>query len=226
MATSTQLPAKLPPWPRLSYALAKHLVHKDVPKTFLTPAEEEHLHTALASFQQWQHFIDLKMDTTAGSECQFTSHQLTAFRVRALLSEQFIPHFFQHNSKQEDQQDRPCCQQLKLDMDKLCLEANQIQDNQETTIAKLEIPKNQLLPDTDSTATTSEEQQQQEEQQKHAAQNTDYVPLLDIYHTLEFDMAAMIEQRKLEEYQAQEEVHDEEKSQNNNSNATVSSGCL
>ncbi|KAK4516715.1 Nucleolar GTP-binding protein 1 [Mucor velutinosus] len=222
MATSTQLPTKLPPWPRLSYALAKHLVHKDVPKTFLTPAEEEHLHTALASFQQWQHFIELKMDTAAGPECQFTSHQLTAFRVRALLSEQFIPHFFQHN-KQEDQQNRPCCQQLRLDIDKLCLEARQIQDNQETTIAKLEIPKNQLLLDTDSTTTiTAEEQQQiQQDEQQHAAQNSDHVPLLDIYHTLEFDMAAMIEQRKLEEYQAQEEAHDEEKSQNNNNNSTL-----
>ncbi|KAL9559044.1 hypothetical protein MBANPS3_000607 [Mucor bainieri] len=226
MATSTQLPTKLPPWPRLSYALAKHLVHKDVPRTFLTPAEEEHLHTALASFQQWQHFIELKMDAPAGSECQFTSLQLTAFRVRALLSEQFIPHFFQHN-KQEDQQDRPCCQQLKLDLDRLCMEAQQIQDNQETTIAKLEIPKNQLLLEADSASTAATEeqqqqqQQQQEEQHKHAAQNSDYVPLLDIYHTLEFDMAAMIEQRKLEEYQAQEEVQDEEKSQNNNSSATL-----
>ncbi|GAN00791.1 transcriptional activator spt7 [Mucor ambiguus] len=224
MATSTELPTKLPPWPRLSYALAKHLVHKDVPKTFLTPAEEEHLHTALVSFQQWQHFIELKMDTAAGSECQFTSHQLTAFRVRALLSEQFIPHFFQHN-KQEDQQDRPCCQQLKLDIDKLCLEAKQIRDNRETTIAKLEIPRNQLLlnadPGTTTAADTTETEQQQEEEQKHAAQNSDHVPLLDIYHTLEFDMAAMIEQRKLEEYQAQEEVQDEEKSQNNNSNTTL-----
>lgn len=209
MAISTQLSNKLPPWPRLSYALAKHLVNNDVPKTFLTPVEEEHLNTALVSFQQWQNFIELKLDPTE-SECQLTSNQLTAFRVRALLSEQFIPHFFH---KQESQ-DRPCCQQLQLDIDKLCLEAKQLKDNQETTIAKLDIPKNQPM-NTDSTTT------EQLDEQKHAAQNSDHVPLLDIYHTLEFDMAAMIEQRKLEEYQAQEEVQDEEKS-HNNSNSTVS----
>ncbi|EPB89608.1 hypothetical protein HMPREF1544_03540 [Mucor circinelloides 1006PhL] len=208
MAISTQLSNKLPPWPRLSYALAKHLVNNDVPKTFLTPVEEEHLNTALVSFQQWQNFIELKLDPTE-SECQLTSNQLTAFRVRALLSEQFIPHFFH---KQESQ-DRPCCQQLQLDIDKLCLEAKQLKDNQETTIAKLDIPKNQPM-NTDSTTT------EQLDEQKHAAQNSDHVPLLDIYHTLEFDMAAMIEQRKLEEYQAQEEVQDEEKS-HNNSNSTL-----
>ncbi|CEP17453.1 hypothetical protein [Parasitella parasitica] len=215
MDITTSLPSKLPPWPRLSYALAIHLVKNDIPKTFLTLAEEEHLNTALATFQQWESFIEPKIDTTK-PDYQFTSNELTAFRVRALLSEQFIPHFFEKNN-----QDRSCCQQFKLDIDKLCLEAEEINDNQETTIAKLDIPKKQL-PKTESVpSTTSTAQEQQDEQQNRTIQNSDHVPLLDIYHTLEFDMAAMIEQRKLDEYQALEEGLNEEK--NNNKNSVVTS---
>jgi hypothetical protein len=214
MAASTSLPSKLPPWPRLSYALAKHLQKNDIPKTFLTPVEQDYLKSALISFQQWQNFIEPKININDPNH-QLTGNQLTAFRVRALLSEQFIPHFFHKN----DNGDRPCCQNLKLDIDKLCLEAKQVNDSQETTIVKLDIPKNQSsMPDPVNNIV----EEQQNEYQKHVSQNSDHVPLLEIYHTLEFDMTAMIEQRKLEEYQAREEAHDEERKNNNNNNSSNS----
>ncbi|KAI8644737.1 hypothetical protein BD408DRAFT_412817 [Parasitella parasitica] len=217
MATATSLPSKLPPWPRLSYALAMHLVKNDIPRTFLTSAEEEHLNTALVSFQQWQSFIEPKIDATKPDH-QFTSSQLTAFRVRTLLSEQFIPHFFH-----KDARHRPCCQNSKLNIDKLCLEAKEVNDNHETTIARLDIPENQVSKTDTMPLITFKAEGQHDEQQKRTTQNSDHIPLLDIFHTVEFDKAAMVEQRKLEESQAQEERLNEEKNKNSNSNSVVAS---
>ena len=37
---------------------------------------------------------------------------------------------------------------------------------------------------------------------------TDHVPLLDTYHTLEFDMTAMLEQRKLEQERQEQQPHE------------------
>ncbi|RCI06534.1 Transcriptional activator spt7 [Rhizopus stolonifer] len=44
---------------------------------------------------------------------------------------------------------------------------------------------------------------------------SDDVPLIDIFHTLEFDMPAMIEQRKLEEFEAQEQLNEAEEEKEN-----------
>ncbi|KAI9264766.1 hypothetical protein BY458DRAFT_513918 [Sporodiniella umbellata] len=43
----------------------------------------------------------------------------------------------------------------------------------------------------------------------------DSVPIIDIFHTLELDRAAMVEQRKLEEFEAQEELNEAEEEKEN-----------
>jgi transcriptional activator SPT7 len=163
----------LPPWPQLSFCLAKQLVKLDIHKSFLTPVETDTLTHSLHSYSTWKDFISS------------STNNLIAFRVRAMLSEQFI---------QSDQEQR-CCSHSQIDLNQLCHEARQ-----------LDI---QSCANTSSPTPSSQQHQQQTEQAQEANSNSDHVPLLDIYHTLEFDMAAMIEQRKLEEHQAQEEAQDQ-----------------
>lgn len=160
----TSLLDNLPPWPQLSFVLAKQLLKLDIAKSFLTVPETESFNQALNSFECWKEFIS-------------STEQLTTFRVRAMLSEQFIPYFFHH---------RPCCRS-PFDLAELCKKAHCVQDTKSSPMPMSLAPEEPLLPS-----------------------NTDHVPLLDIYHTLEFDMAAMVEQRKLDEYQAQEEVHEDD----------------
>ncbi|KAG2235759.1 hypothetical protein INT48_000985 [Thamnidium elegans] len=72
------------------------------------------------------------------------------------------------------------CCQSPLDLKDLCLQAHQIQQS-----SPVPTPIKEFV-------------------------NSDHIPLLDIFHTLEFDMADMMEQRKLDEYKAQEEAQEEE----------------
>lgn len=173
------------PWPQLSFALAKQMVKLDTHKAFLTPAEMETFTQALVSFKTWKEFID--------SPNSSSSNNLIAFRVRAMLSEQFIQS--PHNNTNSDR--RPCCQ-YNIDLDQVYQEAQQIDMSKEEK-------EREVSPKPTITTINGQEQQQQCEEQTNSS---DHVPLLDIYHTLEFDMAAMIEQRKLEEHQAQEAAHD------------------
>lgn len=178
MSTSLLLD-RLPPWPQLSYVLAKELTQLDIPKSFLTFTEIESMNQALISFASWKEFIE-PLDNS--------ETHLTAFRVRAMLTEQFIPHVFHSN--------KPCCQHIKVNLAKL-KEQLDLSDSPP-------IPTSTLT----MTTTTIETAQVNDKQQQlvpHSNINTDHVPLLDIYHTLEFDMAAMVEKRKLEEYHAQQE---------------------
>lgn len=158
----TSLLDNLPPWPQLSFVLAQQVLKLDIAKLFLSVPEIESFNHSLSSFECWKEFI--------------TNEQLTTFRVRAMLSEQFIPYFSHH---------RPCCRS-PFDLVELCKQAHCLQDKSSPMPMSL-APEEPSLPS-----------------------NTDHVPLLDIYHTLEFDMAAMVEQRKLDEYQAQEEVHEDD----------------
>lgn len=160
----TSILDNLPPWPQLSFVLAKQLLKLNIANTFLTVPESESFVQALSSFECWKAFIS-------------NSEQLTTFRVRAMLSEQFIPYFSHH---------RPCCRS-PFDLEELCRQAHCLPDTKSSPMPMSPAPEELILPS-----------------------NTDHVPLLDIYHTLEFDMAAMIEQRKLDEYQTQEEVHEED----------------
>ncbi|CAO3619766.1 unnamed protein product [Mucor hiemalis] len=175
---STSFLDRLPAWPQLSYVLAKELTKLDIPKSFLTFTEIESMNQALISFATWKEFIE-PLDNN--------ETHLTAFRVRAMLAEQFIPHVF-HSGK-------PCCQHIKVNFAKL--------------IQQFHVPDSSPIP-TSSTIETANDQT--------PPNNTDHVPLLDIYHTLEFDMAAMIEKRKLEEYHAQQE---EEAQQEVNEDSTL-----
>lgn len=203
MSTSLLLD-RLPPWPQLSYVLAKELTKLDIPKSFLTFTEIESMNQALISFANWKAFIE-PLDHNNNNNNSET--HLTAFRVRAMLTEQFIPHVFHSN--------KPCCQHIKVNLAKLIQQLDLLDSPPIPTSA---------LPLT----TTSENNNQQQQQQQLVSQynnnnndnsNTDHVPLLDIYHTLEFDMAAMVEKRKLEEYHAQQE---EEAQQEVDQSATVS----
>lgn len=160
----TSLLDNLPPWPQLSFVLGKQILRLDIAKSFLTTPETESFNQALTSFEVWKEFIS-------------SSEQLTTFRVRAMISEQFIPYFFHH---------RPCCRS-PFDLEELCKQAQCLQDTKASPMPMSLTPEETFL-----------------------SSNTDHVPLLDIYHSLEFDMAAMIEQRKLDEYQAQEEAHEDD----------------
>lgn len=157
----TSILDNLPPWPQLSFVIATQIARLDMAKSFLTMTELESFTQALLSFDTWKQFIS-------------TRDHIPAFRVRAMISEQFIPYLYQH---------RPCCRS-PFDLQELCKAALDIQ----TPNSPVPMP------------TTVE------------PTHTDFVPLLDIYHTLEFDMAAMMEQRKLDEFKAQEEVLQEEES--------------
>jgi hypothetical protein len=90
----------------------------------------------------------------------------------------------------------------------LYVEANELNDQVSATVATLSISNHDNPP---KLTIKSDEERSQEQPQEPLQRNTDHVPLLDIYHTLEFDMAAMIEQRKLEAYHAQEEAQEHEK---------------
>lgn len=146
----------LPPWPQLSFVLAKQLLRLNIPQTFLTATEQESFTQALTSFDSWTNFI--------------SKDHINVFRVRTMISEQLIPFFSNHGS---------CCQS-PLDLKDLCSQAHQIQQS-----SPVPTPIKEFV-------------------------NSDHVPLLDIFHTLEFDMADMMEQRKLDEYKAQEEAQEEE----------------
>ncbi|CEG71789.1 hypothetical protein RMATCC62417_07459 [Rhizopus microsporus] len=50
----------------------------------------------------------------------------------------------------------------------------------------------------------------------------DSVPIIDVFHTLELDRAAMIEQRKLEEFEAQEELNEAEEEKENSTAKSLS----
>jgi transcriptional activator SPT7 len=199
MTAALAIEKKLPPWLQLTYVLAKQLQKTNAADTFLTQDEAEYFNQSLGSFQHWCRFI--QPDPALDSKPHLNQDQMAAFRVRAMLCEQFIPHFF-HS-------DRPCCRKLKLDLNQLSLEANELNEVA-ATVATLSITSNSPKPTIKNEQEPFEEQTQEEEQPP-SQRNTDHVPLLDIYHTLEFDMAAMIEQRKLEAYHAQEEAHEHEK---------------
>ncbi|KAI9259782.1 hypothetical protein EDC94DRAFT_612072 [Helicostylum pulchrum] len=147
----------LPPWPQLSFVLAKEMLRLEIPQRFLTATEQESFTQALTSFDSWTMFI--------------SKDHINVFRVRTMISEQLIPFF----SNQEN-----CCCQSPLDLKKLCLQAHQIEQSSPVPTAIKEFV------------------------------NSDHVPLLDIFHTLEFDMADMMEQRKLDEFKTQEEAQEEE----------------
>lgn len=95
------LQKNLPPWLPLSFLLAQHLVQHKLHKRVLTPVERKYFQDATSSFATWIAFINGQPEHT------FIELDTTAFRVRSMLYEQFIPHLFHAH--------RPCCKLLDLE---------------------------------------------------------------------------------------------------------------
>ncbi|GAA5801474.1 hypothetical protein HPULCUR_006922 [Helicostylum pulchrum] len=198
----------LPPWLPLSYILSHHLVQHKLHKRFLTVNERKYFQDALCSFATWIAFINQQEPT-------FTELETTAFRVRSMLYEQFIPHLF-HTHK-------PCCKTVDLDQlldqaRQLSLPDQQLITREWQTFVEIHLKKSA------SPALHNTVEEAKQEASTPAPNNkpieepaivTDNVPLRDIFHTLESDRAAMIEQRKLEEFEAQEELNEAEEEKEN-----------
>lgn len=94
------LQKNLPPWLPLSFILAQHLIKHKLHKRVLTLVERKYFEDATCSFATWIAFINQHDNT-------FIELDTTAFRVRSMLYEQFIPHLFHTH--------RSCCKVLDLE---------------------------------------------------------------------------------------------------------------
>ncbi|KAI8364102.1 hypothetical protein BD560DRAFT_425671 [Blakeslea trispora] len=189
----------LPPWPPLSYILSQHLVQQEYHRRYLSIAEQTYFQDALVSLATWIAFITMEGKGDLST---------TAFRVRSMLYEQMIPHLFDHKA---------CCKQIDLTV--IAEQARLLQLPSSTDISsalqhylethtkKEEVTTEPSEPTEETTNTTQTKIEE--------IQANDQVPLMDVYHTLELDMAAMIEQRKLEEFEAQEELNEAEEAKEN-----------
>jgi hypothetical protein len=125
------------PWPQLTFVLAKDIIDKNIHTTYLTPAEVHCFETATETLPQWIAFftssphntddnsaMDLDVHEHPNQQHQnnynnallLTELETSAFRVRSLLFENFIPHLYHSN--------RPCCQLANLDMETWTDKAN------------------------------------------------------------------------------------------------------
>ncbi|CAO3653291.1 unnamed protein product [Mucor hiemalis] len=223
MSSQKDLPLRLP----LSFILAQQLVQQKAHEQFLTNVERKYIEDALCSFATWIAFINQHEHTSIEIDT-------AAFRVRSMLYE-FIPHLFHTN--------KACCKSVNLAT--LMEEARQLTIPSNDDISRewqaFEIHvKKQASPQLhNATAINTPDMNHVEvKQESHAhnedsaqastptnANNTkpveeqvfiaDNVPLRDVFHTLELDRAAMIEQRKLEEFEAQEELNEAEEEKEN-----------
>lgn len=193
----------LPPWLPVSYILSQHLVEDKLHKRFLTSNERKYFQDALSSFATWIGFIN--QHHTAVPEIE-----TAAFRVRSMLYEQYIPHLFHTN--------RPCCK--AFDLDPLLEQARLLSIPSSEVIHRewqsyLDSHIKKSIQNTDDTKqegihintciiffyfiyTTCTASTPNTNNKEEPTIVTDNVPLRDIFHTLESDRAAMIEQRKLE----------------------------
>lgn len=103
------LQQNLPPWLPLSFILAQHLIKHKLHKRVLTLVERKYFEDATCSFATWIAFIQQHDNTLIELDT-------TAFRVRSMLYEQFIPHLFHTH--------RSCCK--LLDLEPLIAQARQL----------------------------------------------------------------------------------------------------
>ncbi|KAI8980411.1 hypothetical protein BDB01DRAFT_796328 [Pilobolus umbonatus] len=189
---------RIPSWLPLSYTLALHVNNDQLHTRYLSPNERKYFEDALSSFATWVGFINLSR-----SEEIWTELENTVFRVRSLLYEYLIPHLFQTNTL--------CC--IKLDLQPLLDQARTYGAVTETDIQHAWhdyiVSHTPVKIETPNAADITEDGRIKEKTAEEQGQNDD-VPLRDIFHTLELDRTAMIEQRKLEEFEAQEELNDTE----------------
>ncbi|KAI9268278.1 hypothetical protein BDA99DRAFT_603761 [Phascolomyces articulosus] len=108
----------LPPWPQLTFVLSKEIIKNDLHNTFLTSTESHHFEAAVESYSQWYAFINGTNEDYHAYP--ISERALSAMRVRAMLTEQFIPHVY-HS-------ERLCCQHAKIiDLDRICQETRSLQ---------------------------------------------------------------------------------------------------
>ncbi|KAL0136261.1 hypothetical protein V8B55DRAFT_1537872 [Mucor lusitanicus] len=236
---------KLPPWLPLSFVLAQHLQQHHVHQQYLTPTEQSYFEDTLVDFATWIAFINQTdkqedADTTAFRVRSmlyeqliphiFKSHKFCCKLVSLdpLLEQAHQLHIppasevsqawqafaeAHASSKGESmaEQDEAAStaattttaekpHQETEALDKAAINNNEINANSTTM-------NNALHTNNNHTNETSKLEE--------IITAPDNVPLRDIFHSLELDRAAMIEQRKLEEFEAQEELNEAEEAKEN-----------
>ncbi|KAI9311667.1 hypothetical protein BX666DRAFT_1994349 [Dichotomocladium elegans] len=168
-------------WPQLSFILAQRAIADRLHIRFLTPGEASQFETAVKTYTRWLAFITTPATLPDG---RLSKRAVASLRVRALLTEQLIPHLYYS--------DRSCCQHVKIDLDRVNEEAHLVQ--------LIEIPS--LCKDVKNGT---------DETQGIQIANAEAIPLLDEFHTLEKDYVAMTEFREKETMEV--EMTEEEKRQ-------------
>ncbi|KAI8984540.1 hypothetical protein BDF20DRAFT_394859 [Mycotypha africana] len=170
-----------------------------------------------------------------------TELDLAIFRVRSMIYEQLIPHLFKTDTKHICCSNQTISLEPLL-KEAQGLTKPSVTDIDDAWKKFLEVNVKIKQEDQDSDAVsrveditegqkrmTKDEYDGKEEQQQPSQQNdsttaakleeantiTDDVPLIDVFHTLEFDKTAMIEQRKLEEFEAQQQLNEAEEEKEN-----------
>ncbi|KAI7863084.1 hypothetical protein BDF14DRAFT_1847660 [Spinellus fusiger] len=128
--------------------------------------------------------------------------------------------------------DLPCCRRESLAMDQLCQSACQLVSPDTAAITQASMLQRQAvsrMKEAEGACSHSPTQRDGGPESEQvivkteptlplvavrAAEHRERVLLRDIYHTLEYDQGAMVEQKKLQECQAQEEMNEEEEKEN------------
>ncbi|KAJ2964384.1 hypothetical protein NQZ79_g717 [Umbelopsis isabellina] len=229
---------QLPALTKVSFIIARHLDSENLYTQYLTPSESQIFKDAVANFDKWSSFIKVanKIGTTEVDQNdeqksvsnQMSDEQVAAFRVRAMIFDQLVPQLYQCS--------KPCCKMSNGIDDILRDLSNNKYDaliEQSSALTEEPSPKMQSTQKSDAEKTPNNHVEASETNGDPDAQQVDgeatgdalisplelaHIPLTNVYHTFETDLAAMIEQRKLEEYEAQEEMNDKE----NQSEKTIS----
>ncbi|KAI9315156.1 hypothetical protein BX666DRAFT_1959745 [Dichotomocladium elegans] len=208
----------IPPWPHLSFVLAKEIIEKKWHRGFLTATEIEHFESAAETYGCWFEFINTSHGNQ--SDKSIPERAMTALRVRAMLTEQFLPHIY-HS-------DRPCCcgnRANTTDLDQLYEKARSLQLPETPPDKPNHDSVNQPLMNHVRTSDTAKENDDSPAGDLSTAHATaamrEDIPLYDVFHSLEQDHAAMIELQKLEEFEAQEEMNDEDKQNNDEHSLSI-----
>ncbi|ORY98465.1 hypothetical protein BCR43DRAFT_512654 [Syncephalastrum racemosum] len=192
-----------PPWPQLSYVLAKEILTRDWHHGFLSAQEAALFESATESFERWFSLMHWPRHSRPSPDVE---RERTILRIRSMLFEQLVPHLY-HS-------DRPCCQHARIDLERIYSEARALPTPPQS-------PDRVASIDIDLTSNVKKEDDEPENDKPETDAKdlplvtySPNIPINDVYHTLEHDHAAMTELQKLEEFEAQEEMNDEEDKNN------------
>ncbi|KAI8364636.1 uncharacterized protein BYT42DRAFT_589889 [Radiomyces spectabilis] len=186
----------LPPWLPLSFVLATHLYDNCLHVTFLTSSEAQYFEDAVRSYHDWVTFITCREKPASASATGtlLTEAQIAAFRVRAMLSDQFIAYTYSST--------RLCCHDTHVNFNMIFEKARLITSQIDDLSAS-----EHSMP-THDTSRNYDQNENMAEASPHAdlmiMSDTEVIPLQCVYHTLEEDLATMIEQRKIQEFEAKQ----------------------